>query len=107
MKAVENLKQGKLEEFGQLMNESHDSLRDDYEVTGFELDSMVEAARKIEGTIGSRMTGGGFGGSTVSLVKDEFIEQFIEQVGKEYTEKTGIVGEFYVAEIGDGGKRIE
>jgi len=53
------------------------------------------------------MTGGGFGGSTVSLVKDEFIEQFIEQVGKEYTEKTGIVGEFYVAEIGDGGKRIE
>jgi len=107
MKAVENLKAGKLSEFGQLMNASHDSLRDDYEVTGHELDCMVEAARKIEGTIGSRMTGGGFGGSTVSLVKDEFVEEFIEKVGKEYTEKTGIVGEFYVAEIGDGGKRIE
>ena len=107
MKAVENLKAGKLAEFGKLMNDSHDSLRDDYEVTGHELDCMVEAARKIEGTIGSRMTGGGFGGSTVSLVKDEFVEEFIEKVGKEYTEKTGIVGEFYVAEIGDGGKRIE
>ncbi|GAB7089186.1 galactokinase [Marinifilum fragile] len=106
-KAVVELKKGNLKEFGQLMNNSHDSLRDDYEVTGHELDTMVEAARKIEGTIGSRMTGGGFGGSTVSLVKDEYIEEFIEKVGKEYTEKTGIVGEFYVAEIGDGGKRIE
>jgi len=106
-KAVVELKKGNLKEFGQLMNGSHDSLRDDYEVTGHELDTMVEAARKIEGTIGSRMTGGGFGGSTVSLVKDEYVEEFIERVGKEYTEKTGIVGEFYVAEIGDGGKRIE
>jgi len=107
MQAVENLKQGKLVEFGELMNASHDSLRNDYEVTGHELDCMVTAARKIEGTIGSRMTGGGFGGSTVSLVKDEFVEEFIEKVGQEYTAKTGIVGEFYVAEIGDGGKRIE
>lgn len=106
-KAVIELKKGNLKEFGQLMNDSHDSLRDDYEVTGHELDTMVDAARKIEGTIGSRMTGGGFGGSTVSLVKDEYVEEFIEKVGKEYTEKTGIVGEFYVAEIGDGGKRIE
>lgn len=106
-KAVVELKKGNLKEFGQLMNGSHDSLRDDYEVTGHELDTMVDAARKIEGTIGSRMTGGGFGGSTVSLVKDEYVEEFIERVGKEYTEKTGIVGEFYVAEIGDGGKRIE
>ncbi|NOU60851.1 galactokinase [Marinifilum caeruleilacunae] len=106
-KAVEELKKGNLFEFGQLMNKSHDSLRDDYEVTGRELDCMVNAARKIEGTIGSRMTGGGFGGSTVNLVKDEFVEEFIEKVGKEYTQNTGIVGEFYVAEIGDGGKRIE
>lgn len=107
MQAVDNLKRGKLVQFGELMNASHDSLRDDYEVTGHELDCMVEAARKIEGTIGSRMTGGGFGGSTVSLVKDEFVEEFIEKVGQEYTDKTGLVGEFYVAEIGDGGKRIE
>lgn len=88
------------------MNGSHDSLRDDYEVTGHELDSMVEAARKIVGTIGSRMTGGGFGGSTVSIVKDEYVEEFIAKVGKEYTEKTGLIGEFYVAEIGDGGHKV-
>ena len=104
--AVEELKNGNLSAFGKLMNESHDSLRDDYEVTGKELDTMVEAARKIEGTIGSRMTGGGFGGSTVSLVKDAFVEEFIDKVGKEYTEKTGLTGEFYVAEIGDGGRKI-
>ena len=106
-KAVTELKNGNLKAFGELMNASHDSLRDDYEVTGYELDSMVAAARKIKGTIGSRMTGGGFGGSTVSLVKEDFVDEFIELVGKEYTEKTGIVGEFYVAEIGDGGKRIK
>ncbi|MFB6318895.1 galactokinase [Saccharicrinis sp. FJH54] len=106
-RAVSELKAGNLEVFGELMNGSHDSLRDDYEVTGHELDSMVEAARKIEGTIGSRMTGGGFGGSTVSLVKDEYVDEFIEKVGKEYTEKTGLVAEFYVAEIGDGGHRVE
>lgn len=106
-RAVTELKAGNLEVFGQLMNGSHDSLRDDYEVTGHELDSMVEAARKIEGTIGSRMTGGGFGGSTVSLVKDEYVDEFIEKVGKEYTEKTGLTAEFYVAEIGDGGHKVE
>lgn len=106
-RAVSELKAGNLEVFGQLMNGSHDSLRDDYEVTGHELDSMVNAARKIKGTIGSRMTGGGFGGSTVSLVKDEYVEEFIEKVGKEYTEKTGLTGEFYVAEIGDGGHKVE
>lgn len=105
-KAVAELKAGNLEVFGQLMNGSHDSLRDDYEVTGHELDSMVAAARKIEGTIGSRMTGGGFGGSTVSIVKDEYVEEFIAKVGKEYTEKTGLIGEFYVAEIGDGGHKV-
>lgn len=105
--AVSELKAGNLASFGQLMNGSHDSLRDDYEVTGHELDSMVAAARKIEGTIGARMTGGGFGGSTVSIVKDEYVEEFIEKVGKEYTEKTGITGEFYVAEIGDGGHKVE
>lgn len=105
-KAVAELKAGNLEAFGHLMNDSHDSLRDDYEVTGHELDTMVEAARKIKGTIGARMTGGGFGGSTVSIVKDEAVEEFIEKVGKEYTEKTGIIGEFYVAEIGNGGHKV-
>lgn len=104
--AVSELKAGNLEVFGSLMNGSHNSLRDDYEVTGNELDTMVDEARKIEGVIGSRMTGGGFGGSTVSLVKDEAVTNFIETVGKNYQEKTGLKPEFYVAEIGDGGHRI-
>lgn len=104
--AVEDLKSGNLMEFGKLMNGSHDSLRDDYEVTGFELDTMVEEARKIEGVIGSRMTGGGFGGCTVSLVKNEAVDTFIQQVGKNYEAKTGLKPLFYVAEIGDGGKKL-
>ncbi|MGD9555957.1 MAG: galactokinase [Mangrovibacterium sp.] len=104
--AVKALKAGDLELFGQLMNASHVSLRDDYEVTGPELDAMAEAAWKIDGVIGSRMTGGGFGGCTVSVVKDEAVEPFIDQVGKEYKAKTGLTPAFYVAEIGDGGKKI-
>jgi galactokinase len=104
--AVDALKAGKLEVFGQLMNGSHDSLRDDYEVTGNELDTMVEEARKIEGVIGSRMTGGGFGGSTVSLVKDEAVDTFIEQVGRNYEERTGLKPEFYVAEVGEGSHKV-
>ena len=105
--AVEALKAGNIEMFGMLMNGSHDSLRDDYEVTGLHLDTMVNEARKIKGTIGSRMTGGGFGGSTVSIVKDEYIDEFIEKVGAEYEKITGVKGEFYVAEIGDGGHKVE
>ena len=105
--AVEALKAGELEKFGKLMNASHVSLRDDYEVTGPELDAMAEAAWKIPGVIGSRMTGGGFGGCTVSLVKDEAIDEFIEKVGAEYEAKIGIKPDFYIAEIGDGAKRIE
>ncbi len=104
--AVKALKAGDLELFGKLMNASHTSLRDDYEVTGPELDAMAEAAWKIDGVIGSRMTGGGFGGCTVSVVKDEAIDTFISEVGKEYHAKTGLNPEFYVAEIGDGGKKI-
>jgi galactokinase len=104
--AVRELKAGNLVKFGELMNGSHDSLRDDYEVTGFELDTMVEEGRKIEGVIGTRMTGGGFGGCTVSLVKDEAVDKFISQVGKNYQEKTGLKPVFYVAEIGDGGKKL-
>ena len=104
--AVTELRNGNIETFGQLMNGSHDSLRDDYEVTGEELDTMVEEARKIDGVVGSRMTGGGFGGCTVSLVKDEAIDTFIEQVGKNYESRTGLKPAFYVAEIGDGAKRL-
>lgn len=104
--AVQELRDGNLNTFGKLMNASHDSLRDDYEVTGVELDTMVEEARKIEGVLGSRMTGGGFGGCTVSLVKDEAIDTFIEQVGKNYEARTGLKPAFYVAEIGDGAKRL-
>ena len=104
--AVVALKAGDLVKFGQLMNASHISLRDDYEVTGFQLDTMAEEAWKIEGVIGSRMTGGGFGGCTVSLVKDEAIDTFIEKVGAAYEAKTSIKPQFYIAEIGDGACKL-
>jgi galactokinase len=105
--AVKALKAGNLESFGQLMNASHVSLRDDYEVTGPELDCMAEEAWKIDGVIGSRMTGGGFGGCTVSLVKDAAIDTFIKEVGAAYEAKIGIKPEFYIAEIGDGACKID
>jgi galactokinase len=100
--AVEALKKGEIAYFGELMNASHVSLRDDYEVTGPELDALAEAAWQVEGVLGSRMTGGGFGGCTVSLVKDEAIENFKAFVSAEYEKKTGLKADFYVAEIGDG-----
>lgn len=106
LKAVEALKGGDVEKFGELMNESHVSLRDDYEVTGAELDSLVEAAWKHEGTVGSRMTGAGFGGCTVSIVKKSMVEDFIERVGADYLEKTGLRADFYVANIGDGAREL-
>ena len=104
--AVDALNNGEIETFGLLMNQSHDSLRDDYEVTGPELDTLVDEARKIEGTIGSRMTGAGFRGCTVSIVKEDAVQSFIRQVSKGYTAKTGLVADFYVAEAGDGSKQI-
>ncbi|HEY5591170.1 MAG TPA: galactokinase, partial [Paludibacter sp.] len=104
--AVKALKAGDLTLFGQLMNASHVSLRDDYEVTGPELDCMAEEAWKIHGVIGSRMSGGGFGGCTVSLVKDEAIDTFISKVGAAYEAKIGIKPEFYIAKIGDGACKI-
>ena len=104
LKAVDALKAGNLEEFGKLMNASHVSLRDDYEVTGIELDTMVENAWEQEGVIGSRMTGAGFGGCTVSIVKTDCVDKFIENVGKAYLEKIGYAADFYVVEIGDGGR---
>lgn len=106
LKAVDALKNGNVKLFGELMNASHVSLRDDYEVTGIELDTMVEEAWKIDGVIGSRMTGAGFGGCTVSIVKEESVDTFIEKVGKAYQEKIGYAGDFYVVEIGDGPTRL-
>ncbi|MBO4515345.1 MAG: galactokinase [Lachnospiraceae bacterium] len=102
LKAVAALKAGNLEEFGALMNASHVSLRDDYEVTGIELDTLAEEAWKVPGVIGSRMTGAGFGGCSVSIVKDEAVESFIQSVGEAYLKKIGYAADFYVVEIGDG-----
>lgn len=106
MQAVEALKSGKLIEFGQLMNASHVSLRDDYQVTGVELDTLVEAAWAQEGVVGSRMTGAGFGGCTVSIVAETNVDTFIENVGKIYLEKIGYAADFYVVDIGDGAGKI-
>lgn len=102
LKAVEALKNRDIMQFGELMNASHVSLRDDYEVTGVELDTLVEEAWKVEGVIGSRMTGAGFGGCTVSIVKDDAVENFIRNVGEAYQAKIGYGADFYVVEIGDG-----
>mgnify|MGYP000194268609 CR=1 FL=1 len=88
--------------FGKLLNESHNSLRDLYEVTGKELDSLVNAALSVDGTIGSRMTGAGFGGCTVSIVKTDKVDEFKEKVYDRYTKETGLIPEFYVSSIGDG-----
>ena len=100
--AVKALKAGNLEEFGNLMRASHESLRDDYDVTGVELDTLAEEAWKIPGVIGSRMTGGGFGGCTVSIVKDEAVDNFIKTVGENYLKKIGYEATFYIVEIGGG-----
>ncbi len=102
IKAVEALQNNEIALFGELMNASHVSLRDDYEVTGIELDTLVEEAWKIEGVIGSRMTGAGFGGCTVSIVKEDAIDTFIEKVGAAYKEKIGYAADFYVVDLGDG-----
>ncbi len=106
IKAVSALKNNDIELFGKLMNESHVSLRDDYEVTGEELDTLVEEAWKVDGVIGSRMTGAGFGGCTVSIVKDEAVGTFIENVGKAYKDRIGYAADFYVVEIGSGPCRL-
>ena len=101
-KAAEALRANDVVAFGERMKESHRSLSEDYEVTGEEMDALAEAAWQQEGVIGSRMTGGGFGGSTVSLVREAYLESFIEGTGRMYTEKTGLKADFYIVEIGDG-----
>ena len=102
VEAVRLLKEGEVEAFGKLMNDSHVSLRDDYEVTGIELDTLAEEAWKIDGCVGSRMTGAGFGGCTVSIVKDEAVDRFIKEVGEAYLKKIGYAADFYVVSIGEG-----
>lgn len=102
MKAVDALVNNDIATFGQLMNDSHVSLRDDYEVTGVELDTLVEEAWKQPGVIGARMTGAGFGGCTVNLVKDEYVESFIKNVGEAYKSKIGYAADFYVVDVGSG-----
>ncbi len=104
---VEALRGGDLVKAGELLNASHASLRDLYEVTGVELDTMVEEAQKIDGTLGARMTGAGFGGCTVALVKEEAVKRYIDAVGEAYEARTGLVPEFYVAGVGDGASEIK
>ncbi len=105
VEAVKALSNNDFSKFGQLMIQSHDSLRDDYEVTGFELDALVEISLKQKGVLGARMTGAGFGGCTVAFVKDENLEEFKSGVSKAYLEKTGLQAVFYLPEIGDGVKK--
>lgn len=100
------LKQGRLAEFGQLLNASHRSLRDLYQVTGNELDVLVESAWAQEGVLGARMTGAGFGGCTINLVKKTKVGSFIENVGASYTKGCGLKADFYVVEIGCGPKKL-
>ena len=104
---MDALNNGDLTKVGHLLNESHVSLRDLYEVTGLELDTMVEEAWKIDGTIGARMTGAGFGGCTVALVKEEAVDTFIKEVGKNYQARTGLTPEFYVAGVGQGSHEVK
>lgn len=106
IEAVKALKAGDINHFGELMRQSHESLRDDYDVTGIELDTLAEEAWKIPGVIGSRMTGGGFGGCTVSIVKDEAVENFKKTVGENYRNKIGYDATFYTVEIGGGPQEV-
>lgn len=106
IKAYNALKANDLEAFGKYMNASHISLRDDYEVSCDEIDILVDLAWQIPGVIGSRMTGGGFGGCTVSIVKNDAVDDFIEKVGEGYQARTGHRAEFYVVDVGEGAHRL-
>ena len=106
IQAVAALRAGDITRFGQLMNQSHISLRDDYEVSCEEIDILVDLAWTLPGVIGSRITGGGFGGCTVSIVKNDSVDTFTESIGQAYKEKVGHEAEFYIVDIGDGAKRL-
>lgn len=104
--AMEALNNNDLSSFGQLMTSSHISLRDDYEVTGVELDTLVESALNQAGVLGSRMTGAGFGGCAIALVENNHIDEFIQNVGNDYKNKIGYEASFYIASTADGPKEI-
>ncbi len=104
--AIDVLRKGNLVRFGELMNESHRSLKEDYEVTGFEMDVLAEEGQRLPGVLGSRITGGGFGGCTVTLVKEECVEEFTEKLAVIYHDRVGLNAEFYVADIGDGVRKM-
>ena len=106
IEAVKSLKEGDIEHFGELMNQSHISLRDDYEVSCEEIDILVDLAWKIPGVIGSRITGGGFGGCTVSIVKNDAVDTFINEIGPKYAKEVGHEAEFYIVDIGNGASEI-
>lgn len=106
IEAVKVLKESDIVRFGELMNQSHDSLKDDYEVTGYELDTLVYEGRKLPGVVGTRMTGAGFGGCTVSIVKRDFVDSFTSRLGTTYYQKTGLKADFYFPVIGNGAERI-
>ncbi|GAB2025329.1 galactokinase [Lactovum odontotermitis] len=105
--AQKELTAGHLAEFGQLMNASHESLKNDYEVTGIELDTLAETAQKLDGVLGARMTGAGFGGCAIALVESDKIDEIEQKVGEEYERVVGYPAEFYVAQIGDGSKKLD
>ncbi len=107
IKAVKALKNGDLEAFGKLMNEAHTSMSEDYGASCEEVDILVKEAWKLPGVIGSRITGGGFGGCTVSIVKNEYVDNFTKTLGSVYKERTGIDAEFYIADAGDGAGRLK
>lgn len=107
LKAVETLENNDIKTFGELMNQSHISLRDDYEVTGIELDTLVEAAwDQKDKVIGSRMTGAGFGGCTISIVKEDAIDEFINYSTEKYEKIIGYKPSFYVVDISDGTRKL-
>ena len=106
VEALKVLKDNNINRFGELMNQSHDSLKDNYEVTGFELDTLVYEGRRLQGVIGTRMTGAGFGGCTVSIVKKSDTSRYMNELSAIYESKTGLVPDFYLPEISDGAGRI-
>lgn len=107
LKSVEALERDDIDLFGKYMVASHESLKNLYEVTGDELDILVEEALKVKGVVGSRMTGAGFGGCTVSIVRDDSVDTFIDEVGRNYSARTGLIPSFYISEAGDGGKELK
>lgn len=106
IQAIHALKTGDLQTFGQLMNASHKSLKEDYEVTGIELDTLAEEGQQVEGVLGSRMTGAGFGGCTVTLVAEDKVDHYIEKVSQRYKAKVNLEATFYIADVGEGARKL-